>query len=71
MSNEPEKKKHGGSRSGSGRKRKDPPEKRITFPVILSPANAKYLRALGRGKNDYLNLLLDRERNEQENGKDD
>lgn len=37
-------------------------DKRVTVQVCLSPANAEYLAAKGRTKNDYLNLLLDEER---------
>lgn len=37
-------------------------DKRITVQVCLSPANAEYLRAKGREKNDYVNRLLDGER---------
>lgn len=37
-------------------------EKRVTVQICLSPTNAAYLAAMGRAKNDYLNLLLDGER---------
>lgn len=37
-------------------------DKRKTVSVCLSPANAAYLAAMGREKNDYVNRLLDGER---------
>lgn len=37
-------------------------DKRVTVQVCLSPANAAYLAAKGRTKNDYVNRLLDGER---------
>lgn len=52
---------HGGRRQNSGR----PPKgsnKRRTVSVCLEPENAEFLAAKGRGKNDYLNMLLERER---------
>lgn len=53
--------KRGGLRNPpGGRPKKD--ETRITVSVMLSKANAKYLRSLGRAKNDHLNSLLDKER---------
>ena len=38
------------------------PDKRVTVQICLSPANAAYLAAKGRDKNDFLNRLLDGER---------
>ena len=53
---------HGGRRANSGRHLKDPDGPRKVVQVCLSPANAEYLRAMGRIKNDYVNRLLDGER---------
>lgn len=58
------KENRGGRREGSGRPKKE--GKRITVTVCLSPENVEYLRGMGKGKNDYLNSLLDLER-EHEN----
>lgn len=53
---------HGGSRANSGRRLKDPDGPRKVVQVCLSPANAAYLAAKGKEKNDFLNMLLDGER---------
>ena len=53
---------HGGTRANSGRKPKGTDGPRKVVQICLSPANAEYLAAKGRGKSDYVNLLLDRER---------
>lgn len=53
---------HGGARINSGRRLKDPDGPRKAVQVCLSPANAAYLAAMGKSKNDFLNLLLDGER---------
>jgi len=53
---------HGGPRANSGRKPKGTDGPRKVVQICLSPANAEYLAAKGRGKSDYVNLLLDRER---------
>ena len=54
-------KKKGGYREGSGRKLKGS-AKRITASVCLDPDNVTWLAGMGAGKNDYLNRLLDAER---------
>ncbi len=58
MSEQP---KRGGIRNPPGGR---PPkaDKRVTVQVCLSPANAAFLAAKGRDKNDFLNRLLDGER---------
>jgi len=38
------------------------PEKRITIQICLDPENAEFLQAMGRGKNNYINTLLNKER---------
>lgn len=53
---------HGGPRANSGRRLKDPDGPRKVVQVCLSPANAEYLAAMGKQKNDFINLLLDGER---------
>ena len=53
---------HGGARINSGRRLKDPDGPRKVVQVCLSPANAAYLAAMWKQKNDFLNRLLDRER---------
>lgn len=53
---------HGGQRANSGRRLKNKDGPRKTVSVCLSPANAAYLATMGKQKNDYLNLLLERER---------
>lgn len=55
------KSKRGGLRNPPGGR---PPkaDKRKTVSVCISPANAAYLAAMGKQKNDFLNLLLERER---------
>jgi hypothetical protein len=42
-------------------------DKRITVQVCLSPANANYLAAMGRDKNDWINGIIDYERNTHKN----
>ena len=53
---------HGGFRINSGRKPKDPDGPRKVVQICLSPANAAFLAAKGREKDDFLNRLLDGER---------
>lgn len=53
--------KRGGLRTPPGGRPKKT-DKRITVQICLSPDNAEYLAALGREKNNFLNSLLDRER---------
>lgn len=57
---------NGGKRPNSGRKLKDPEHgRRISNTVNLTPPNDLFLRGMGRGKNDYINDLLDIEREKE------
>lgn len=51
--------KRGGKRDGSGRPRKEP---RVTMTLKISVENAEYLEKFERGKSDYVNSLIDKER---------
>lgn len=62
-SNKIEKENRGGARQGSGQPMREPSEgPRITQPLNLSPSNFAFLSAMGRGKHDYINALLLKER---------
>lgn len=52
---------HGGPNRNQGRRAQDG-GKRITISVCLTPENTAFLKALGKEKNNRLNLILDRER---------
>lgn len=58
---------HGGARPNSGRRPKDPDGPRKVVQFCLSPANAAYLKQMGKAKNDWLNSVIDGERNELRN----
>ncbi len=51
---------HGGPRQNSGPKA--PNGKRLTRSVCLTPDNLEFFEGLGKEKNNWLNLVLDRER---------
>lgn len=57
---------NGGRRPNSGRKLKDPEHgRRISNTVNLTPPNDAFLKGIGSRKNDYLNDLLDMEREKE------
>lgn len=51
---------HGGPNRNQGRRAPD--GKRTTISVCLTPENTAFLKAMGNQKNNWLNLILDRER---------
>lgn len=57
------KKQQGGYRRNARQPLKHPDEgPRKTQPINLSPSNFAFLREMGRGKHDYINALLLKER---------
>lgn len=59
-------KNNGGKRANAGTTPKSADGVRSQMSVNLSPDNYAFLQSKGKGKNDYLNYLLEKEREKEQ-----